>query len=73
MLIMSALILSLALKSPTLMPLSAEDALHPYEVIRPYEMKSLFEMMESEIQEEEIQEQQEDPLMRKFEDKKKVQ
>lgn len=70
---MSALILSLALKSPTLMPLSAEDTLHPYEVIRPYEMKNLFEMMESEIQEEQIQEQQEDPLMRKFEDKKKVQ
>lgn len=52
------------------MALSSEDVIHPYEEIRPFEKRNLFEMMESENNEEFQQEQQEDPEMRKFEDKK---
>ena len=65
------MIFSIGLMAQTPMTLTPEEIVHPYEDLRPFEKKSMFEMMESENNEEFLQEQQEDPEMRKFEDKKK--
>lgn len=66
------LIFSFGLIAQTPMSLTPEETIHPYEELRPLEKKSMFEMMKSENDEESLQEQQEDPEMRKFEDRKKL-
>lgn len=66
------MIFSFSLMAQTPMSLTPEETIHPYEELRPFEKKSMFEMMESEIDEGSLQEQQEDPEMRKFEDRKKL-
>ncbi len=70
--ILLLMIFSFGLMAQTPMSLTQEETIHPYEELRPFEKKSMFEMMESENDEESLQEQQEDPEMRKFEDKKKL-
>ncbi len=68
---MAPLFFTLPLPAQTPMNLTPEDIIHPYEEIRPSEKKNLFEMMESDNDVNSREEQQEDPEMRKFEDKKK--